>query len=127
MDQSFDRTRHARGEKPEAAETRNHIPFGILIHVGGRLAGRLLAEVEEVRFAILKANEHEAAAADVASRGMHDGERKPSRHSRIDRIPARFHHFHARFRRERVHADDHAMLGTLGPHTRGMAQGRGRE
>src|SRR5690606_41092753 len=58
---------------------RIYLACGVEVHVAGRLAGRDLAVVERGGAAVREADDHEAAAADVAGARVSDAEREADR------------------------------------------------
>ena len=80
------------------------------VHVGGGGGGGLLAVVDEVGVAGVHADEHEAAAAEVAGLGKDDGEGEPDGDGRVDRIAAGLQDFDAGVGGVVVDADHHGVL-----------------
>ncbi len=64
------------------------VALGVEVHVAAGGGGGLFAVVEEVGFAVLVADEHEAAAADVAGRGIDDGEGEANGDGGVDGVAA---------------------------------------
>ena len=64
------------------------LPGGIEVHVAGGGAGGALAEVDEGGASVGEADEHEAAAADVAGGGVGDGEGEADGDGGVDGIAA---------------------------------------
>jgi hypothetical protein len=60
----------------------------VQIHVVRRLLRRAFAEIDEGRPAVGEANQHVAAAADVAGVGMRHGHRETDRDRGVDRVAA---------------------------------------
>ena len=60
------------------------------VHVAGGGAGGALAEVDEGGVAVGEADEHEAAASDIAGGGVRDGEREGDGDGGVDGIAAGF-------------------------------------
>ncbi len=65
---------------------------GVQVHVGGRGLRGALAEVEEVRLPLGVADQHKAAAAQVAGLRQHHGQRKARRDGGVDRVAALLQH-----------------------------------
>ena len=72
---------------------------------------RLLAEVDEGLAAVGELQRHEAAAAEIAGRGIDDGERVAHGDRGIDGVAAAAQDVDADFGREVLRGDDHAVLG----------------
>ena len=77
-------------------------------------AGSDFAVIEEIGFAGRKADEHEAASADVSCGGLDDGKSKGDGYRCVNGIAAAFENFHARLRGERFVGGDHAVCGANG-------------
>ena len=71
--------------------------------------GRALAEVDERRTAVGHADQHVAAAAEVAGERMRDRHREADRHRGVHRVAAGLQHRHADVGRDRLHGDHHAL------------------
>ncbi len=65
------------------------------IHVARGFARSSFAIVQESRFTIGKANQHEAAAADVSRRGLDDGQRKSHGNGGVHSVTATLEDLHA--------------------------------
>ncbi len=76
------------GRAPAKETVASRIPVGADVHIAACLTRSRFAEIEEVRRAVRLANQHEAAAAQIARDGMRDGERKAHGDSGIDGISA---------------------------------------
>ena len=87
------------------------IAVGPDIHIARGGGGCTLAVVEGDGAAVGEADEHETAAADIASEGMHDGECEAGGDGGVDGVAAALEHFEAGERGEFVHGGDHAVLG----------------
>ena len=74
----------------------NHVALSVEIHIRRRSSGRLLAVVNEVSFAIRRADEHETAASEISSLRMYNGQGESGGDGCIYRVPACLHHFHSR-------------------------------
>jgi hypothetical protein len=71
------------------------------------------------------ANDHEAAASDVACAGMRDREREMNRDGRVDGIPAATQDIESDFGRLLLGADDHRAVGhDRAPPARLLSRGR---
>ena len=88
------------------------VALGVEVHVAGGGGGGLFAVVEEVGFAVLVADEHEAAAADVAGCGIDDGEGEAYGYGCVDGVAALFEDFDAGVGGVVLDGDDHGVLGT---------------
>ncbi len=112
-DEARDGAGNAAREGAALAAVGHEVAVGVEKHVArGRCRGGL-AVVERGRGAVGLADDHEAAAADVARDGEDDGEREPGRHRRIDGVAARAQHLDARLRRLDVRRDDHPVARPL--------------
>ena len=63
-------------------------------------------------FAVRHADQHEAAAADIAGRRMHDRQRESRGNGGVDGIASGLHDFDTGPGSKFMHADHHRMLGT---------------
>src|SRR5579863_49763 len=68
VDHPCNRPWHADRLVADFARSGDYIALSVHIHVAGRRRGSFLAVIEEMRFAVGHADEHESAAADI-SRG----------------------------------------------------------
>ena len=87
------------------------LPCAVLHHVRGGGAGGLFAEIEEGAAAVGEAEGHEAAAADVAGRGVDDGQRVADGDGGVYRVAALAEDVGADVRGEVLGGDDHAVGG----------------
>lgn len=90
------------------------VALRVEVHVAAGGGGSLLAVVEEVGPAVLVADEHEAAAADVARCRVDDGEGEADGHGCIDGIAALLEDGDAGVGGVVVDADDHGVPGAGG-------------
>ena len=90
----------------------------IVLGGGGR---SLLAEVDEVGFAVGIAQKKESASAEISGLRMDDGERKSGGDGGVDRIASGVQHFDAGAGREFVDAGDHGVR-SMGRAERGSAR-----
>ncbi len=72
----------------------------------------------------MHADDHEAAAADVAAARIDHGERVAHRDRRIDGVPTLAQHLHADLRGEMLLGDDHRMTRDDGARVPPPAGGR---
>ena len=93
---------------------RDDFALRVEVHVRRRSGGGLLAVVDEVGFAGVHADEHEAAAADVAGLGKDDGEGESDGDGGVDCVAAGFEDFDAGVGGVVVDGDDHGVLGGRG-------------
>ena len=107
----------ARGRK-----ARHDVTLRVEIHPGAGRGGCPLAVVQEVGLARLHADQHEAAAAEVASLRIDHGQRKAHGNRSVHRVSAGLEDFDARVRGVVVDADHHGMLGQ---HRRRAGEGVG--
>jgi len=93
---------------------RDYIALGVEVHVAGGGGGGLFAVVDEVGFAAVVADEHEAAAAYVSGCGVDDGEGKADGHGCVDRVTALLEDGEACVGGVVVDGDDHGVFGANG-------------
>jgi hypothetical protein len=91
----------------------DYIALGVEVHVAAGGGGGLLAVVEEVGFAVLVADEHEASATDVSGCRVDDRESKAYGYGGVDCVAALLQDRHAGVRGVVVNADDHGV-GSVG-------------
>ena len=113
---------HAGGEVAPPAALADGIAVGIEVHVLCGAAGGVLAVVDGRDRAVGHADHHEAAPADVAGPGVHDGQGKAGGHGRVHGVAAFLEHLDARRGGGALRRDDHSVLGVLGD--RGGRRGR---
>jgi len=92
----------------------NDVALGVEVHVTGGSSGSLLAVVEEVGAAVLVADEHEAASAEIAGEGVGDGEGEADGHSCVHGVAALFEDGNADVACVVLNAGDHGVLGANG-------------
>ena len=85
------------------------VAFCVEVHVAGGCGRSLFAVVEEVGFAMLVADEHEAAAADISGCGVHDRERKAHGYGSVYCVAALFQDGYAGIGGIVMNADDHGV------------------
>ena len=90
------------------------VALGVEVHVAAGGGGGLFAVVEEVGFAVLVADEHEAAAADVAGCGVDDGEGEADGYGCVDGVAALFEDGDAGVGGVVLDGDDHGVGGAGG-------------
>ena len=90
------------------------VALGVEVHVAGGGGGGFFAVVEEVGFAVFVADEHEAAAADVAGCGIDDGEGEAYGYGCVDGVAALLEDFDAGVGGVVLDGDDHGVLGADG-------------
>ena len=95
----------------EDRHARDDVAFGVEIHVAGSRGGGLLAVVKEVGFAVLVADEHEAASAEVAGEGVDDGEGEVHGDGGVDGVAALLEDLDASVSRVVLDGDDHGVRG----------------
>ncbi len=107
-------------------ELGDDVALGVEVHVGAGCGGGLFAVVEEDRAAVLEggvfsdaaggcgADEHEAAATDVAGGGVDDGEGKANGYGGVDGVAALVEDFYAGVGGVVVDGDDHGVGGAGG-------------
>jgi hypothetical protein len=105
-----DRAGDADGEVAGRRRSLDDVAGGVEVHVGGRGERRLLAEVEEGFPAVAELQRHEAAAAEVACRRVHDRQRIADGDRRVDRVAAAAQDIDPDLGGEALRADDHAVL-----------------
>ena len=86
--QAAHRAGNARGAIADHGCPAVALPVGVEVHVARGGQRGALAEIDESGAAVGEADQHEAAAADVARAGMGDGERESHRDRRIDGVAA---------------------------------------
>ena len=90
------------------------VALRVEVHVAGGGGGGLLAVVEEVGFAVLVADEHEASSADVAGAGVDDGEGEVDGDGGVDGVAALLEDLDAGVGGVVLDGDDHGVLGADG-------------
>ena len=90
------------------------VPFRINVHSFPCSCRCFFSEVEGSDLPILREDDHEAAAPDIAGGRMHNGERKSRCNRRVDGIASPLHHLYAHLGGERVRRNDHAVPRSLG-------------
>jgi len=88
----------------------DHVARGVEVHARRGSERRLLAEIEEGLAAVGELQGHEAAAAEVAGRGIDDCERVADRDRGIDGVAAPSQHLDAGLGRQVLRAHHHAVL-----------------
>src|SRR5579864_3396515 len=86
-----DRAWNSDGFVTNFAGALDYVALRILIHVAGRRGWSRLAVVQEMRFAVGHADQHETAPADVSGRRMHYRERESGGNCRIDSVSTCLH------------------------------------
>src|SRR5216684_7384267 len=81
------------------------------VHVAGGLTWSHFAIIEEGGFAVGQANQHEAAAADVARGRLDHSKRESHSHRRIHRVTAALKDFDSCLGTKFFVSSDHAMAG----------------
>ncbi len=102
------------GGAPAVDGVLGGVALGVEVHVVRGLCGGGLAEVDEGGASVGEADEHEAAAAEVAGEGMGDGEGEADSHGGIDGVATGFEDGDADVGRERLLGDDHAGFAVDG-------------
>src|SRR5690606_231697 len=111
-----DRAGHAHRQVAVVVDARGVLARRVQEHLRVRAERRLLAEVEARGAAVREADHDESAAADVAGRGVRDGEREAGRDRGVQRVAAGGEHLLADAAGDLRRGDDHAA---------GRADGRG--
>ena len=88
----------------------NDFSVSVEIHIGSRTQGRFFAEVNEVRFAVGQAQQHEAAAAQIAGVGVDDSQCEASRDRRIHCVASCLQHLQTCITGVVMNADHHGVL-----------------
>jgi len=96
------------------------------VHFRRRAARRLLAVVEGEPRVVGHPGDHEAAAADVTGRGVHDREGELGGDRRVHRVAAVPQDLEPGGRRERIGGDHHAAVGQCRGPVRIEAPGVGK-
>ena len=94
---------------PSFDAVARQLALRVEVHVARRLLGRALAEVDERRTAVGHADQHVAAAAEVAGERMRDRHREADRDRGVHRVAAGLQHRDAHVGRDRLHGDHHAV------------------
>ncbi len=89
VDEPCDRAWNADRLVSRGREAGDDVALCVEIHSGASRGGGALAVVEEVRLACLHADEHEAAAAEIAGLREDDGQRESDGDRRVHRVSAR--------------------------------------
>src|SRR5579875_3032151 len=103
-------SRNAGRQGSHNARLRNQVAVGIQVHIPGGCARRLFPIVDHHGFAGGHADEHEAAAADVAGERVGDSESKSHCDGCIHRVAASPQNFKPRLRGEWLACHHHTML-----------------
>ena len=103
---------HARGAVADHA-VLGGLAGGVQVHIAGGAFGSAFAEIEESRAAVGETHQHEAAAAQVAGRGMRDGQRQTHGHRGIHGVSAGLERGHSGAGGVLLARDHH---GAAGPH-----------
>ena len=126
--QPGDRPRDARRQAANGRQSGDDVAAAVEVHVGGRGGGSGFAVVQKSGPALVErvvrgADQHEAAAADVARLRQNHGEGEADGHGGIDGVAARAEDFQSGVGGVVVDRDDHGVRGAHG----GLAgYGRGR-
>ncbi len=107
--QAGDRARRGDGAVAENARVGNHVAACVEIHVLGGGQRSFFAVVEKDGFAGVVADEHEAAAAEVACGGMDHGESKTRGHRGVNGVAALLKNAKTRIGSQMMHAHHHAV------------------
>ena len=86
------------------------VPVDVQVHVARGRRGRRLPIIEGVG-AVAHADDHEAAATDVARRGMDHRQGEPDGDRRVDRVPSRLQYVPTDLTRQRAARNDHCRRG----------------
>src|SRR4030095_13555439 len=86
--EAFDRTRHTNRFVANQTHVLNNIALLVEIHILGGAGRGLLSIVNEMGRSITNPNEQESPATKVSRLRMNDGQRKPGRNRRVDRVSA---------------------------------------
>jgi hypothetical protein len=112
--QSGNRAGNTRSLIADQRHIGNHVAFGVEVHITAGSGWCHFAVIEEVGFTILFSDQHKAAAAYVASRGIDDRQGKANGYSCVDCIATLFENGDASIRRFVVDGDDHGVFGACG-------------
>ena len=104
-----DGSRHGDGEMALGAGPLDDVAGRVEIHVRGRRQRRLFAEVDEGLSPIRELDRHEAAAAQVARRGVDHREGVADGNGRVHGVAAALQHVHAHLGREGMRGHHHAV------------------
>ncbi len=97
------------------------VALGVEVHVASGGGGSPFTVVEEVSFAVLVADEHEAAAADVSGKRVDDGEGEAYGYGCVDGVAALLEDGDAGVGGVVLDGDYHGVLGTGGGFLCGLA------
>ena len=89
----------------------DNVALGVEVHVAGGCGGSFFAVVEEVGFAVVIADEHEASAAEVACKRIDDGESEADGYGCVDGVAALLEDFDAGVGGVVLDGDDHGVFG----------------
>lgn len=90
------------------------VAFRVEVHVARGGCGGLFTVVEEVSFAAVVADEHEASAADVSGCRVDDGESKADGYGCVDCVAALLEDGYAGVGGVVLDGDDHGVFGADG-------------
>ena len=103
------RAGNADAEPALGRASLRHIALRVEEHALRRGERRLFAEIQERRPPVGQVQQHEPAAAKVAARRIHHGERVADRDRRIHRVAAGFKHLQPGRRGQRLRRDHHEV------------------
>ena len=106
-----DGARDAGGEVALGGAAGGDVAGGVEVHVAGGGGGGFFAVVEEVWFAVMVADEHEAAAAEVAGLRVDDGEGEGHGDGGVDGVAALLEDLDAGVGGVVLDGDDHGVAG----------------
>src|SRR5215468_1690947 len=91
----------------DQAGVGNHLTLGVKIHVAACGLGSFFAVIKEMCLAVSEPQKHEAAAADVSRRRMHNRQSKPGCNSGVHGVATSPHDLRAHLRGFLVDAYHH--------------------
>src|ERR1700679_987277 len=101
----------AAGLVADEGHAGDDVALGVEVHVARGGGWGFFAVVEEVSFALVVADEHEASAADVACGGIDDGESEADGYGCVDGVAALLEDFDAGVGGVVLGGGDHRVLG----------------
>ncbi len=112
--ESGDGAGNAAGFVADERHAGDDVALRVEVHVAAGCGGGFFAVVEEVGFAVMVADEHEASTADVAGGGIDDREGKAYGNGCVDGVAALFEDFNSGVGGVVLDGDDHACWARTG-------------
>ena len=112
--ESGDGAGDAGGEVANEGASGDDVAVGVEVHVARGCGGGLFAVVEEVGFAVVVADEHESATANVSGRGIDDGQGEAYGYGCVYGVATLFEDGEAGVGGVVVDGDDHGVFGAGG-------------